>query len=70
MLTWGNVSGVSNDRELLAIKPSGVVYDQLHPEHIVVVSVVSEEEKKATRESWGVVDVVMSLVVMGLILAA
>jgi L-ribulose-5-phosphate 4-epimerase len=42
-LTWGNVSGLSDDRELLAIKPSGVAYDQLRPEHIVLVSVETGE---------------------------
>jgi L-ribulose-5-phosphate 4-epimerase len=36
-LTWGNVSGVSRQREALVIKPSGVPYDALRPEHMVVV---------------------------------
>lgn len=38
-LTWGNVSGRSDDGQCFAIKPSGVAYDKLRPEHIVVVSV-------------------------------
>ena len=38
-LTWGNVSGLSDDREVFAIKPSGVPYDHLRPEHIVLVRV-------------------------------
>lgn len=40
-LTWGNVSGVSPDRELLVIKPSGVSYDDLNPEQMVVVNVAN-----------------------------
>lgn len=36
-LTWGNVSGVSPDRRHVVIKPSGVPYDQMRPEHMVVV---------------------------------
>ena len=38
-LTWGTVSGLSADRTLLVIKPSGVAYEALKPEHMVVVSV-------------------------------
>ena len=36
-LTWGNVSAIDADRKLVAIKPSGVAYDDLSPEQIVVV---------------------------------
>ena len=36
-LTWGNVSGIDRRRGQMAIKPSGVPYDQLEPHHIVVV---------------------------------
>lgn len=36
-LTWGNVSAIDANRELVAIKPSGVPYDALQPEQIVVV---------------------------------
>jgi L-ribulose-5-phosphate 4-epimerase len=36
-LTWGNVSGISDDRRHVVIKPSGVPYDELRPEHMVVV---------------------------------
>lgn len=36
-LTWGNVSGIDPHRRLVAIKPSGVPYDRLEPEHMVVV---------------------------------
>ena len=36
-LTWGNVSGISADRSLVAIKPSGVEYAALTPDQIVLV---------------------------------
>ena len=36
-LTWGNVSGLSPDGKLVVIKPSGVDYDTMGPEHMVVV---------------------------------
>lgn len=37
-LTWGNASGVDRETGNLVIKPSGVPYDDLKPEHMVVVS--------------------------------
>jgi L-ribulose-5-phosphate 4-epimerase len=36
-LTWGNVSGISEDRRHVVIKPSGVPYDEMRPEQMVVV---------------------------------
>jgi L-ribulose-5-phosphate 4-epimerase len=36
-LTWGNVSGISEDRRHVVIKPSGVAYDKMRAEHMVVV---------------------------------
>lgn len=35
--TWGNVSGINKERTIIAIKPSGVDYDKLKPEDIVLV---------------------------------
>jgi L-ribulose-5-phosphate 4-epimerase len=37
-LSFGNASGVDRSSGVLVIKPSGVPYDQLRPEHLVVVS--------------------------------
>jgi len=37
-LSFGNASGVDRAASVLVIKPSGVPYDQLLPEHLVVVS--------------------------------
>jgi L-ribulose-5-phosphate 4-epimerase len=38
ILTWGNVSGADRDAGVLAIKPSGIAYDAMKPEDMVVVS--------------------------------
>ncbi len=35
--TWGNVSGIDRERGLVVIKPSGVSYDELTPEDLVVL---------------------------------
>lgn len=35
--TWGNVSGIDRERGLVVIKPSGVSYDKLTPDKMVVV---------------------------------
>lgn len=35
--TWGNVSGVDREKNLVVIKPSGVEYEALTPEQMVVV---------------------------------
>lgn len=37
--TWGNVSGISEDRKYMVIKPSGVDYDGMTLEDMVVVDV-------------------------------
>ena len=35
--TWGNVSGIDRESGLFVIKPSGVEYDVMKPEDMVVV---------------------------------
>lgn len=37
-LTWGNASGVDRERGLMVIKPSGVEYDSMRPEDMVVIA--------------------------------
>ncbi len=37
IFTWGNVSGIDRESGLFVIKPSGVDYDKLKPEDMVVV---------------------------------
>ena len=39
LYTWGNVSGFDTDRGLAVIKPSGVEYESMKPEDMVVVDV-------------------------------
>jgi len=41
--TFGNVSGVDREADLMMIKPSGVPYDDLTPAHMVPVSLASGE---------------------------
>jgi L-ribulose-5-phosphate 4-epimerase len=45
-LSFGNASGVDRGRGVLVIKPSGVPYDQLRPEGLVVVSL---EDSRVTE---------------------
>ncbi|HMP06065.1 MAG TPA: L-ribulose-5-phosphate 4-epimerase AraD [Lacipirellulaceae bacterium] len=40
-LTWGNVSELADDGEHMVIKPSGVPYADMRPEHMTVVHVES-----------------------------
>ena len=51
-LTWGNASGIDRDEGLIAIKPSGVAYDELTAEDIVVLdldgNVVHSERRPST----------------------
>ncbi len=35
--TWGNVSGIDREKGLIVIKPSGVEYDSMSPDDMVVV---------------------------------
>lgn len=37
--TWGNVSGITDDRKYMVIKPSGVEYEKLSMEDMVVIDV-------------------------------
>ncbi len=41
--TWGNVSGIDRDKGLFVIKPSGVEYDKLKPEDMVVMNLLGEK---------------------------
>ncbi len=50
-LTWGNVSAVSDDRKLCVIKPSGVPYDDMRPEHMVVVDLEGKVVEGKLRPS-------------------
>ncbi|MBO4360536.1 MAG: L-ribulose-5-phosphate 4-epimerase [Eubacteriaceae bacterium] len=43
IFTWGNVSQITDDRRYMVIKPSGVSYDVMKPEDMVVVDVATGE---------------------------
>lgn len=40
--TWGNVSGIDREQGLVVIKPSGVEYDGMRPDQMVVVTLGGE----------------------------
>lgn len=41
--TWGNVSGIDREKGLFVIKPSGVDYDKLKPEDMVVMDLAGNK---------------------------
>ena len=41
--TWGNVSGIDREKGLMVIKPSGVEYDEMGPDDMVVVDLATGE---------------------------
>jgi L-ribulose-5-phosphate 4-epimerase len=51
-LTWGNASGIDRDRGLVAIKPSGIDYDEMTVDELVVLdldgNVVSGDRRPST----------------------
>jgi L-ribulose-5-phosphate 4-epimerase len=55
ILTWGNASGIDRATGHVVIKPSGVPYDQMRPEHMAVVSLESgrlvEGDKKPSVDT-------------------
>ena len=51
VLTWGNVSGIDREAGLVAIKPSGVAYDAMTAEDIVVVDLEGHAVEGTLRPS-------------------
>ncbi len=49
--TWGNVSGIDREKNLFVIKPSGVEYEKLTPENMVVVNLRGETVEGTLRPS-------------------
>lgn len=39
--TWGNVSGIDREKGIMVIKPSGVEYDDMRPDDMVLVDIES-----------------------------
>jgi L-ribulose-5-phosphate 4-epimerase len=48
MGTFGNVSGIDREAGIIAIKPSGVPYEELTPDHMVPVSLETGEVLEGT----------------------
>lgn len=48
--TWGNVSGISDDRKFMVIKPSGIDYAEMHPEDMCVVNIETGEKVEGKWE--------------------
>jgi len=51
LLTWGNVSGIDREHGLVVIKPSGVSYAVMEPEHMVVVDLSGRVVEGAYKPS-------------------
>jgi len=51
LYTFGNASGISRDEGLVVIKPSGVPYEQLKPEHLVVTDLAGNIVEGELRPS-------------------
>ena len=51
VFTWGNVSGIDRERGLIVIKPSGVPYDEMRPEHMVVLDLDGKQVEGDLRPS-------------------
>ncbi len=49
VLTWGNASAVDRAQGIVAIKPSGVAYDALRPEDMVLVSLETGDALQGER---------------------
>ncbi len=50
-LTWGNASGIDRGRSLIVIKPSGISYDEMKPEHMVVIDLEGKLVEGGLRPS-------------------
>lgn len=50
--TWGNVSGIDRDTGYFVIKPSGVDYDKLRPEDMVVMDLEGNRIEGTLNPSW------------------
>ncbi len=51
IFTWGNVSGIDRERGLVVIKPSGVSYDEMRPEDMVVMNLYGQVVEGSLKPS-------------------
>lgn len=51
VFTWGNASGIDREKGLIVIKPSGVDYEKMQPEDMVVLDLEGNQVEGALRPS-------------------
>jgi L-ribulose-5-phosphate 4-epimerase len=51
IFTWGNVSAVDREKELVVIKPSGVSYDKMKPKDMVVLNLYGQVVEGSLKPS-------------------
>ena len=51
VLTWGNASAIDREKELVVIKPSGIEYDKLQPEDMVIVNMDGKVKEGSLKPS-------------------
>lgn len=51
LFTWGNSSGIDRERGLVVIKPSGVSYETMQPEDMVVMDLAGNQVEGKLRPS-------------------
>jgi L-ribulose-5-phosphate 4-epimerase len=51
LYTFGNASGISRDQNLVVIKPSGVPYEAMKPEHLVITDLEGKIVEGSLRPS-------------------
>ena len=56
LYTFGNASGISRKDGLVAIKPSGVPYEDLAPEHMVITKLDGADRRGRTSPVFGFAD--------------
>ena len=50
--TWGNASEIDREKGVMAIKPSGVAYESLSPENMVLIDIETGKQiEKGLRPS-------------------
>ena len=53
VFTWGNVSGIDREKGMFVIKPSGVPYEEMKPEDMVVVDIEGKKVEGKGRSPGG-----------------
>jgi len=51
MFTWGNVSGIDRESGFIVIKPSGLAYEEMEPQHMVVLDLLGHIKEGSLKPS-------------------